>query len=132
MKTNIIVTLFVIVLVAVGIFFAIKSDNAPGKYDEFASCLEEKGAKFYGAFWCPHCKAQKELFGNSAKKLPYVECSTADASAQTAICQEKKIESYPTWIFADESRVTGEQSFEELAAKTQCALPVDEAAPAAN
>ncbi|MEK6827042.1 MAG: hypothetical protein AABX99_00990, partial [Nanoarchaeota archaeon] len=58
----------------------------PGKYDQFAQCLKDKGAVFYGAFWCSHCIAQKKLFGSSAKLLPYVECSTADASGQAQIC----------------------------------------------
>ena len=43
---------------------------AAGKYDEFAQCLKDKGATFYGAFWCPHCQAQKKLFGTSVKFLP--------------------------------------------------------------
>src|SRR3989344_831978 len=86
----------------------------PGKLDGFAQCLEEKGAVFYGAFWCPHCQAQKKLFGSSAKLLPYVECSTADAKGQTAACIDKKIKSYPTWEFADGSRLTGELTLQQL------------------
>ncbi|HEY4513502.1 MAG TPA: thioredoxin domain-containing protein [Candidatus Paceibacterota bacterium] len=95
----------------------------PGKYDEFTKCLEEKGAVFYGAFWCAHCQATKKLFGSSAKLLPYVECSTADAKGQTAACIDKKIKSYPTWEFADGSRLTGELTLQQLADKTSCVLP---------
>ena len=99
----------------------------PGKYDAFATCLKDKGAVFYGAFWCPHCQAQKKLFGTSAKLLPYVECSTADASGQLPICIAKKIESYPTWELADGTRIPTENSagvtLETLAAKTSCELP---------
>lgn len=99
----------------------------PGKYDAFATCLKDKGAIFYGAFWCPHCQAQKKLFGSSAKLLPYVECSTADANGQTQICIDKKITSYPTWELADGSRIPNENSagitLETLAAKTSCELP---------
>ena len=78
----------------------------PGKYDTFATCLKDKGANFYGAFWCPHCQAQKKLFGSSVKFLPYIECSTPDASSQTQICTDKKIESYPTWVFPNPIKVT--------------------------
>lgn len=95
----------------------------PGEYDAFATCLKDKGSVFYGAFWCPHCQAEKKLFGSSAKLLPYVECSTADASAQTQACIDKKIESYPTWEFADGSRLTGEIPLQQLADKTSCPLP---------
>lgn len=104
------------------------ASNGPGKYDEFATCLKDKGAIFYGAFWCPHCQAEKKLFGSSAKLLPYVECSTADANGQTQICIDKGIKSYPTWIFADGSQLTGEIPLEQLAEKTSCVLPGSEAA----
>lgn len=97
----------------------------PGKYDQFATCLGEKGAVFYGAFWCPHCNAQKKLFGTSKKLLPYVECSTADGQGQTQICIDKKIDGYPTWEFADGSRLNGEIALATLAEKTQCVLPVE-------
>jgi len=89
----------------------------------FAQCLADKGAVFYGAFWCPHCQAQKKMFGASAKALAYVECSTPDGQAQLPICKEKGIESYPTWIFADGSKGNGEQSFQALSEKTGCAVP---------
>lgn len=95
----------------------------PGKYDTFATCLKDKGAVFYGAFWCVHCQATKKLFGSSQKLLPYVECSTADASAQLQACTDKKIEGYPTWEFADGSRLTGEIPLQQLADKTSCILP---------
>jgi len=95
----------------------------PGKYDEFAICLKDKGAVFYGAFWCTHCQAQKKLFGSSQKLLPYIECSTADASEQTQVCKDKKIEGYPTWEFTDGSRLNGEIPLQQLADKTSCVLP---------
>lgn len=103
-----------------------KSSNSPStlnKYDGFAQCLKDKGATFYGAFWCPHCKTQKKMFGSSVKLLPYVECSTPDGNSQTAECIAKKIESYPTWIFADGSQLNGEIPLAQLSEKTSCVLP---------
>jgi len=47
-----------ILLVAIVLYFMSK----PGFYDEFAQCLTDKGVKMYGAYWCPHCQAQKALF----------------------------------------------------------------------
>mgnify|MGYP001559183456 CR=1 FL=1 len=105
--------------------------SGPGQYDAFAQCLTEKGAVFYGAFWCPHCQAQKKMFGPSAKLLPYVECSALDGKTQTPICIEKNITSYPTWEFADGSRLSGEVSLETLAEKTSCELTIDTKADAA-
>lgn len=101
----------------------------PGKYDTFAQCLKDKGAVFYGAFWCPHCQAQKKLFGSSAKLLPYVECSTADGTGQLQVCKDKNITGYPTWILADGTLVPDDSpdgagvKLETLAAKTSCVLP---------
>src|SRR5687767_6111588 len=39
-----------------------------------AERLDDSGAIFYGASWCPHCQEQKAMFGASADRLPYVEC----------------------------------------------------------
>lgn len=93
------------------------------KYNSFAQCLTDKGLKFYGAFWCPHCQAQKREFGGSVKLLPYIECSTPDSRGQTQVCIDNKIQSYPTWVYPDGTRTTGEQQLSALAEKSGCALP---------
>lgn len=120
-KKFVVVILLVIVLVVVLGVFANKPAG-PSKYAPLAQCLKDSGAEFYGAFWCPHCQAQKAAFGSAKKLLPYIECSNADKS-QTQICIDKKIEGYPTWIFKDGTRLSGEVSMETLAEKTQCVLP---------
>ncbi len=98
-------------------------NTAPGEYDQFAQCLGEQGLKFYGAFWCPHCNDQKEMFGNSAKHLPYIECSTANRRGQLNVCEDAGITAYPTWHFPNGEEVTGVLSFEALSEKSGCALP---------
>jgi len=110
---------FVVAVVVAVIYI----NTRPGQLDSFAQCLKDKGAVFYGAFWCPHCQNQKAMFGNSARKLPYVECSLPSGNGQTQVCIDKKIEGYPTWEFADGSRLTGEISLPTLAEKTGCSLP---------
>jgi thiol-disulfide isomerase/thioredoxin len=94
-----------------------------GKYTEFAQCLSDKGAKFYGAFWCPHCQEQKALFGDAVSKLPYVECSTQDRQNQTQVCIDEEIKSYPTWKFKDAETLAGLASLEKLSEVTTCTLP---------
>lgn len=127
MKKAIVWALVVIVLVAGTFYFVKRSANAtPGKYDTFATCLKDKGVTFYGAFWCPHCQAQKKLFGSSVKNLPYVECSTPDGKGQTQVCIDKKISGYPTWEFADNTRESGELTLERLAEKSTCVLPASD------
>lgn len=108
----------------IAVFVFINSlQNQPGKYDAFATCLKDKGAIFYGAFWCPHCQNQKKMFGSSERLLPYVECSTPDGKNQLTICREKNIQGYPTWEFKDGTRKSGEIPLEELSQKTSCPLP---------
>lgn len=115
----------ILVVVFVGALIGMKfwSTNQPGPLDTFAQCLTEKKVTFFGAFWCPHCQAQKALFGRSARLLPYTECSTPNSQGQTQICIDKGIKSYPIWEFADGSRLDGEQTLADLAAKTSCELP---------
>jgi len=121
-----VIGLLVIILIFVAIFAEDKSDEL-GKYDQFAQCLGEKGATFYGAFWCPHCNDQKKLFGSSKTLLPYVECSTPDGNGQSQICIEKGVSSYPTWEFADGSRpFSGVVPLVDLAAQTGCVLPSED------
>lgn len=98
----------------------------PGKLDAFATCLGEKGTTFYGAFWCPHCQEQKQEFGKSASKLPYVECSMPDGQRQTQVCIDRQIHGYPTWVFpvgTSTERVERVMTLQELADKTSCKLP---------
>src|SRR3989344_7686964 len=114
----------IVAVILIGIVvYVIKDNSGPGPFDSFAQCLKEEGAVFYGAFWCPHCQRTKAMFGSAAESLPYVECSTPDGKGQLQVCIDKKVESYPTWEFADGSRLTGERTLSELADKTQCALP---------
>ena len=83
-KTSLIIIVVIVALAAIfGARFFLKEDNSPGQYDAFAQCLKDKGAIFYGAFWCPHCQNQKAMFGKSVQFLPYVECSTPDGNGQT-------------------------------------------------
>lgn len=133
MNNNVKIFIAVIVLLILGTVATalLQSGNSvpvgPGKYDAFAQCLKDQGAIFYGAFWCPHCQEQKKLFGSSVKFLPYVECSTADASGQTKQCVDEKITSYPTWKLSDGTAIPNENgagvTLETLASKTGCVLP---------
>lgn len=84
---------------------------------ELAEFLKEKGVTMYGAYWCPHCSRQKELFGAEAWSImDYVECSPKGYGFQgQKMC--KDIDGYPT--FRDRTGrvvdVSGERSLEFLA-----------------
>ena len=63
-----------------------------------AEHLTAIGAKKYGAFWCPHCYEQKQLFGKEAfSEIDYVECDPQGENPQRDTCMAAGIQSYPTW-----------------------------------
>jgi thiol-disulfide isomerase/thioredoxin len=122
-STKLWITALVLVFFVAPLGYYIKYENTPGKLDGFANCLKSKGVIFYGAYWCPHCQATKRMFGNSAKLLPYVECSLPNQGGQNQTCNDKGITGYPTWVFPDGSRLSGEHTLQELADKSSCTLP---------
>lgn len=122
MNTKIIISSIIGVIVLLFGWYYYQQSATPGVYDQFAQCIADSGATFYGAFWCPHCQAQKKMFGSSEKYLPYVECSTPNGQSQLQICIDEGIKGYPTWEFADGSRLSGEIELEVLAEKTGCEL----------
>jgi len=80
-----------------------------------AEHLSEQDARFYGAYWCPACQDQEDLFGRSGDRLPYVECHPRGRGGLMAsACVEANISSFPTWIIEGE-RIEGVQTPEELA-----------------
>jgi len=117
-----IIALLVVLAVVFGIgYFVYNKKTAPGEYDQLAQCLTDKGVKMYGAWWCPHCKAQKEAFGNSFDLIDYVECAgSSPQSPQLQICNDEGVEGYPTWKFPNGTVLSGEQSMKKLAETAGC------------
>lgn len=101
-------------------YFQKGASVADSKVAALSQCLTEKGVKMYGAYWCPHCQNQKELFGASWKDITYVECSLPGGRAQTTLCSQAGIQSYPTWEFSGGKRLTGERTFQELSESSGC------------
>jgi|SRR3989338_2602091 len=87
----------------------IAGESAQGQYDEFAKYLTEQGVRMYGTEWCPHCKNQKKLFGNSFQYINYTDC---DKNRDE--CSIEGITGYPTWKIGEQS-YPGGQSLERLA-----------------
>jgi uncharacterized membrane protein len=86
----------------------------PDRLSALADYLRQNGAVFYGAYWCPHCQAQKQMFGAAANKLPYVECDPRGTNAQPGACQAAGVKAYPTWV-VNGQKVEGEVSPSDLA-----------------
>ncbi|TAF48790.1 MAG: hypothetical protein EAZ61_15010 [Oscillatoriales cyanobacterium] len=98
-----------------------------------AQHLTAIGAQQFGAYWCPHCHTQKELFGIEAfANINYIECDPKGVNPQTEFCRATGIHSYPTWKIndqlhegiheltelADLSGYTGGRSFKHTLANT--------------
>lgn len=79
-----------------------------------AAHLKKVGAKMYGAYWCPHCTRQKEIFGAAFQAIDYVECDPRGENPRPNLCKEAEIKGYPTWTVNGKSLI-GVQSLEELA-----------------
>lgn len=80
-----------------------------------ANHLKRVKAKFYGAYWCPYCERQKQMFGEQAmKKITYIECDPGGPNPQPKLCRQKNIKGYPTWEI-NGKMYSGMQSLEALA-----------------
>ena len=93
---------FLILIFAVSIFTfrTSGSEGVPGVLDTFAQCLTDRGWTMYGAYWCPHCQNEKAAFGDSFRKVNYVECTK-----EPDRCIAAGVKGYPTWIAEDGRRL---------------------------
>lgn len=88
----------------------------------FAKALAASGAKFYGAAWCPRCTDQKALFEDGGEYLPFIEVTNPDRT-KMQIAIDLQITGYPTWEFADGSRLLGTQTLEALSLQSGIPIP---------
>ncbi|NEQ97010.1 MAG: vitamin K epoxide reductase family protein [Cyanothece sp. SIO2G6] len=80
-----------------------------------AQHLSTIGARKFGAYWCPHCHDQKDLFGEEAfTYVNYVECAPDGYEAQAEVCQAAGVRGYPSWDINGEV-YGGVRSLNELA-----------------
>ncbi|HEY1270448.1 MAG TPA: hypothetical protein VGF08_00605 [Terriglobales bacterium] len=116
------IALVVLALAAVGYAIKHKIDH---KYDAFAKCLAARNVVMYGAYWCPHCEEQKELFGASFEHVRYVECGIpGNNRGETQECKDAGVKLFPTWQFPPVGeRHEGNLSLETLGDRSGCPLP---------
>ncbi len=126
MKTSHIVAVIIVIVIIAALSFAAlqTTGTVPGQYDDFAQCLTDNGAVFYGSFECPHCTTQKNLFGNSMKFVNYVECGPLGGPIRQE-CRDAEITAYPTWII-NGSQYLGTQELTRLGELTNCSLTTNE------
>lgn len=125
MKNNSKPKIFIILIAVFILLFLVynwsQNDSAQASpLEPFARCLANSGTIMYGADWCPHCQNQKGMFGKSFKFINYVECPQDPKR-----CLADGIDAYPTWLMPNGEKLVGEQKFETLSQKTNCALPIE-------
>ncbi|MGB8700991.1 MAG: vitamin K epoxide reductase family protein, partial [Thermosynechococcaceae cyanobacterium] len=93
--------------------FPITTNSGPAEI-ALAEHLTAIDAKMYGAYWCPHCHDQKQLFGKEAfAKVNYIECDPKGPNPKPDLCKAAKVEGFPTW-HVQKAVVSGAQSLAEL------------------
>ncbi len=103
-KKTMIIAITAIIFLVLGTWI-VYSLISPGKYDNFAKCLTENGAKMYGEDWCQYTTAQKGMFGKSFKYIDYK--------------QNPNLKVRPTWEIDGKTYETV-QSFQRLSTLTGC------------
>lgn len=93
-------------------------EMASEELNEFIDCLAQANFVIYGADWCGFTVDLISMLGGWETTGPvYVECSK-----ETALCEEKGIEGYPT-ILLNNEEFPGSRSIESFASYTGCSLP---------
>ena len=118
---KIIIGLLIVVAFAAVIYLGLRKRG--NRLDAFAKCLAVKQVKMYGAYWCPHCAEQKEMFESSFQFVPYVECGVPGSRDEAPVCKDAGVKHFPTWQFADGERREGTLPLPALSTKTGCNLP---------
>ncbi|KAL7526561.1 hypothetical protein ACHAWF_001819 [Thalassiosira exigua] len=91
-----------------------------------AEHLRSTGTTMYGAFWCPHCSRQKELFGKEAwTYVSYVECDPRGYGSKFATCLEEGVDGYPSWKFGNGKSQGGEMELADIARMSGFKKPFD-------
>ena len=70
-KTTISIVVFTVVVLGIVALMSMVAGGAKTstKYNDLVQCMQQKGVKFYGAFWCPHCQRQEAMLGMSRQTL---------------------------------------------------------------
>jgi len=104
-----------IVIIILAVIFLNQDPDTPPIIvsEEIAKCIGEK-AIVYSSATCSACKKQAELFGESYKHIPLIDCHTDSQK-----CAQAQITATPTWIINNQEYI-GVQSVEKLQELTEC------------
>ncbi len=114
------ITVIVIVvassIIGYGIYWRVATNPAKAEVNEqTAVCLASKDIKFYGTYYCPHCKEQKDILGGYINSINYIECTE-----NPQVCSANNVQVVPTWVFPDGTRREGTLPLEEILQLAGC------------
>lgn len=89
----------------------------------FAKALKNGGVTLYGAAWDATTTAQRQLFGDGAQFLNFVEVTKNDHTFNATANANNITTTSPTWVFANQTRLVGNQTLAALAAQANIAIP---------
>ena len=112
-----------VIVAAVIVAYFIGRHRRASHLNAFAQCLSSRQIKMYGAYWCPHCADQKQIFGESFHIVQYVECGVPGSRAEAPECLQAGVKRFPTWQFPDGERREGMMQLKALSEKSGCSLP---------
>lgn len=118
---KIVTALLIVAAFALVVYLGLRKRGS--RLDAFAKCLSTKQVKMYGAYWCPHCADQKEMFESSFQYVPYVECGVPGSRDESQNCKDAGIKHFPTWQFADGERQEGTLTLQTIGTRSGCTLP---------
>ena len=98
------------------------SGNTDPDLVAFAQSLTTAGIQVFGAAWDETTTMQRELFGDGAFYLDFVESTNADRTPNQQATEEN-ITVYPTWINGNGDRLVGSQTLESLSTWSGIAIP---------
>src|SRR5438128_12185038 len=104
-RRRVITVLLVVAAFALAAYLGFR--KRASRLDAFAQCLSAKQAKMYGAYWCPHCADQKEIFGRSFRYISYVECGVPGSRDEVKLCVDVGVDHFLTCQSGAEERGMG-------------------------
>jgi len=114
-KSRIMLGLGVLIIIFLSLTIYLYAQK-PGNYNDFATCLSDKGAIVYGNDYCSFTVQQLGFFGKSKEHLNYIKCIDSGG-----LCEEKGVQITPTWEI-DGNTYSGVQDFEKLSVITGCEI----------
>ncbi len=92
----------------------------------FAKLLASAEVKLFAAAWDAESTIQRQLFGDGADDLFFIEVTDSEREFNDVAAAEE-VDVLPTWEFQDGSRFEGRLSLEEISVRSEIDIPLGDA-----